>query len=212
MKHSADEDPGVSRETPSPGTLHVSRETTERLKAYADLLLTWNRRINLIARGDQAQLWQRHIEDSLQLLPNIPANTPRAIDLGSGGGLPGIVLAIASGIPFDLVESDQRKAAFLREAARVSAAPITVHAVRIEEAKVPPAPLVTARALAPLRPLLALAHRFIAPGGVALFLKGAATDQELTDACAEWNMRAQRTPSRTHPAGVILKLSEVTRA
>jgi 16S rRNA (guanine527-N7)-methyltransferase len=190
----------------------VSRETQERLAAYVELLLRWNRKINLISRGDEAGAWARHIEDALQLVPFIPPGADRAIDLGSGGGLPGIVLAIATRLPFDLVESDRRKGAFLREAARATGAEVMVHTCRIEDAVVAPAPLVTARALAPLAPLLGLAHRFVAPGGVALFPKGAAVDQELTDARAAWNMRVERFPSRTHPDGAILRLSEVTRA
>jgi 16S rRNA (guanine527-N7)-methyltransferase len=190
----------------------VSRETEERLSAYTDLLLTWNRRINLIGRADEPHLWVRHIEDSLQLIPLLPADLDRGIDLGAGAGFPGLVVAIATGIPFDLVESDQRKAAFLREATRVTAAPATVHTVRIEGAAIAPAGLVTARALAPLPQLLALAHRFMAPGGVLLFPKGSGAEQELTEARAKWNMRVERFPSRTHPDGAILKLSEVERA
>jgi len=190
----------------------VSRETEARLFAYAELLLAWNRRINLIGRADEADLWVRHIEDSLQLIPLMPPALHQAIDLGSGAGFPGLVLAIATGIRFDLLESDQRKAAFLREAARATEAPASVHALRIEDAQVPPARLVTARALAPLRQLLAMAHRFMAPGGVALFPKGAMAEQELTDARTEWNMFVERFPSRTHPDGAILKLSEVERA
>jgi 16S rRNA (guanine527-N7)-methyltransferase len=182
------------------------------LTAYVDLLRSWNRRINLIGRADESHLWTRHIDDSLQLIQIIPAGVSRGIDLGSGAGLPGLVLAIATEIPFDLLESDHRKAAFLREAARAAGAPVTVHAVRIEDATIAPAKLVTARALAPLRQLLTLAHRFMAPGGVALFPKGETAEQELTAARAEWNMTVERFPSRTHPDGVILKLSEVERA
>jgi len=193
-------------------TLPVSRETKERLQIYADLLLRWNQRVNLIGRADEAQFWQRHIEDSLQLAAHIPPQTERAIDLGSGGGLPGLVLAIATGIHFDLVESDNRKSAFLREAARAAGAPVTVHPVRIEAVKLPKARLITARALAPVAQLLGLMENLLAPDGIALLLKGAAAEQELTGAQLAWNMRIQRIPSRTHPAGVILKLSEVTRA
>jgi 16S rRNA (guanine527-N7)-methyltransferase len=202
----------VPRETSPKAGDTVSRETHERLKVYAELLLRWNQSINLISRADEPQFWQRHVEDSLQLVPHIPLQTERAIDLGSGGGLPGLVLAIATGIPFDLVESDNRKAAFLREAARATAAPISVHAVRIETANLPKAALITARALAHVTQLLGLMEHLLARDGTALLLKGAAAEQELTDAQAAWNMRIQRFPSRTHPAGVILKLSEVTRA
>ncbi len=184
----------------------------ERLKAFEAILTQWNTRINLVSRADHSRVWVRHIEDSLQLLPLIPSGTTRAIDFGSGGGLPGLVLAIAANIPFDLVEADHRKAAFLREAARATSAPVTVHAVRIEDAQIVPAQLITARALAPLALLLQLTARFIAPGGAALFLKGESAPEELTQAQAAWNMRIERYPSRTHPAGVILKLSEVERA
>ena len=180
--------------------------------AYADLLLAWNRRINLISRADEPYLWMRHIDDSLQLLTLLPADLGRAIDVGAGAGFPGLVISIATGIPFHLIESDQRKAAFLREAVRVTAAPAMVHAVRAEVVDIPAVGVVTARALAPLRQLLAITHRFIAPGGFALFPKGASVEQELTEARAEWNMRVERFPSRTHPNGAILKLSEVERA
>jgi 16S rRNA (guanine527-N7)-methyltransferase len=115
----------------------VSRETEARLSAYADLLRAWNRRINLISRADESNLWVRHIEDSLQLASLIPRDCDRAIDLGSGAGFPGLVLSIATGIHFHLVESDQRKAAFLREAARVTGAPVAVHATRAEDADIP---------------------------------------------------------------------------
>jgi 16S rRNA (guanine527-N7)-methyltransferase len=191
-------------------TVDVSRETLDRLEAYETLLLRWNSRINLIGKRDEAFVWQRHFVDSLQLLPHMPAAARHAIDLGSGGGFPGLVLAIASGVHFHLVESDQRKAAFLREAARETGAPATIHATRIEAAQIDPAPLVTSRALAPLTDLLALAHRFIAPGGFALFPKGQSADQELTGAAALWNMRIERFPSQSDPAGIILRLSEVT--
>ncbi len=182
------------------------------LDTFAALLLRWNRTVNLIARRDEPALWPRHIEDSLQLVPLIPPGTPRAIDLGSGGGFPGLVLAIATGIAFDLIESDQRKAAFLREAARATGAPATVHASRIEATGVPPAPLVTARALAPLAELLALAAPKLAPGGVCLFLKGANVASELTAAASQWHMRIDQLPSRTNPAGSILRISEIARA
>jgi 16S rRNA (guanine527-N7)-methyltransferase len=182
------------------------------LEAFAALLLRWNRTVNLIARRDEANLWERHIEDSLQLVPLIAPGTRHAIDLGSGGGFPGLVLAIATAIPFDLIESDQRKAAFLREATRVTKAPATIHASRIEATALPPAPLVTARALAPLPDLLALAAPKLAPGGICLFLKGQTATSELTDAAGRWHMRCDRLPSRTNPAASILRISEIARA
>jgi 16S rRNA (guanine527-N7)-methyltransferase len=180
------------------------------LKNFAETLLRWNRTVNLVARADERELWERHIADSLQLAP-LAAGAARGIDLGSGAGFPGLILALATEIPFDLVEADHRKAAFLREAARVTKAPVHVHAIRAENATLPPAPLVTARALAPLPRLLELATPVLAPGGVCLFLKGAHADAELTDTAREWQMRVERFPSRTAPDGVILRLSEIAR-
>lgn len=181
----------------------------EALRSFASLLLRWNRTVNLIARSDERHLWQRHIEDALQLAPLIPAGTERGVDLGSGAGFPGLVLACATGIPFDLIEADQRKAAFLREAGRATGAPVRVHACRIESAALSPAPLVTARALAPLPLLLRLAAPKLAPGGVAMFPKGTDIDRELTAARREWHMKVERFPSRTGPGAVILKVSEL---
>jgi 16S rRNA (guanine527-N7)-methyltransferase len=187
----------------------VSRETRERLSAYVALLLRWQRTINLISPRDTDQVWTRHIADSLQLVPLIPSDTDRAIDLGSGAGLPGIVLAIVTGIPFDLVEADHRKAAFLREAARLAGIEATVHATRIETAAIAPAPLVTARALAPLVTLLRWAEPLLAPGGVCLFPKGRGAEDELTAAATQWQMHVHRTPSRTDPSAAILRISEI---
>ena len=135
-----------------------------------------------------------------------------AIDLGSGAGLPGLVLAIATGKPFDLVEADQRKAAFLREATRATRAPVTIHAGRIESLKCfAPAPVITARALAPLPILLGWGIRFLAPGGICIFPKGRSADAELTAAAAQWHMHADRFPSPTDPHATILRISEISR-
>lgn len=190
---------------------NVSRETSDRLERFAELVLTWNRTINLVSRADEAHLHDRHIADSLNLLPYLPPAFDRAIDLGSGGGFPGLVLAIATERPFDLIEADQRKAAFLREAARVVAAPVRVFAVRIEAAPVAPAPLVTARALAPLPTLLAWATPLLAPGGVCVFPKGRSAAEELTQAQTEWHMRVEQWPSALDPSARILRLSDITR-
>lgn len=183
-------------------------ETRARLIRYADLLTTWTRRINLVAPADLPLLWTRHIDDSLRLIPLIPPNTPRAIDLGSGGGLPGLVLAIVTGIPFDLVELDRRKAAFLREAARQSEAPVTVRDCRIESCALPPAQLLTARALAPLPALLALAAPLLAPGGTLLAPKGARAEAEIEAARASWEFDLRRAGP---PTGPILVLSGLRR-
>ena len=189
----------------------VSRETLDRLTVFADLLVRWNARINLVSARDLDQLWVRHIADSLQLMPDLPIGAD-FIDLGSGGGFPGLVLAIATGNPVTLIEADLRKASFLREAARATAAPATVQAGRIEQARLPPTGIVTARALAPLPQLLGWASRFLDADGVCLFLKGRGAGAELTAALAEWHMTVSQRASRTDPDGVILSLSGIRRA
>ncbi|WP_144299622.1 16S rRNA (guanine(527)-N(7))-methyltransferase RsmG [Elioraea rosea] len=190
----------------------LAQPVREALDAYIALLTRWNERINLVSPRDLTRLWERHIDDALQLAPLIPASAKCLADLGSGAGIPGLILAIATGLPTHLVERDQRKAAFLREAARVTAAPATVHAA--DAATLPPlrADVVTARALAPLAALLPLAARHLAPGGACLFPKGAKAEAELTEARAGWTMRVERFPSRTDPSATLLRLTEVARA
>jgi len=193
------------------GLGEVSRETQTMLKRYVELLLQWNRTINLISRKDEAVVWDRHIVDSLALMPLLPPDFTHAVDLGSGGGLPGIVLAICTGKPFHLVESDQRKCAFLREAARALDLRVTVHAARIEAVQLPPAPLITARALAPLTVLLGWSARLLAPGGICVFPKGRSVDEELTAAVSEWHMKVESITSPTDHAARILRISEIER-
>ncbi|HEX3575968.1 MAG TPA: 16S rRNA (guanine(527)-N(7))-methyltransferase RsmG [Rhodopila sp.] len=185
----------------------MTGDSDARLRAFADLLLRWNTALNLIAAKDAEVVWARHIADSLQLVPLMPAGITRAVDLGSGGGFPGLVLAIATGVTFDLIESDRRKASFLRTAVLQTGAPATVHNVRIEDAPVPAAPLVTARALAPLPRLLPLAARLLTPEGVCLFLKGAKVEEELAAAEPGWTMAVERFPSQTSPDGMVLRLA-----
>jgi 16S rRNA (guanine527-N7)-methyltransferase len=182
---------------------------TDRLRLYAELVAKWSPRINLISKADLPHIWERHVQDSLRLVPLIPPGTARAIDLGSGGGFPGLILAIATGIPFDLVESDARKCAFLLEAARQTGAPAKVHNCRIEAANLAPAPLVTARALAPLEKLLGLAAPLVAPGGFCLFPKGKGAEVELTAARAVWHMEAERITAPGWGESCILKVSEI---
>jgi 16S rRNA (guanine527-N7)-methyltransferase len=190
----------------------VSRETAARLGLYLDLLARWNARINLVAASTLADPWRRHLLDCAQLLRLIPEGASRLIDLGAGAGLPGLVLALMGVEEVHLVESDQRKAAFLREAARATGARVTIHACRIEA--LPPAPfeVITARALAPLPRLLALAEPFIGPGTVCLFPKGARVAAELTAARKDWHMEVASRPSLADPSGTVLQLTEVRRA
>jgi 16S rRNA (guanine527-N7)-methyltransferase len=184
---------------------------TDRLGHFTELLLRWNRTLNLIAAKDATVIRSRHIADSLQLAPLIPPTTKRAIDLGTGGGFPGLVLAIDTGIHFDLIESDRRKAAFLRTAILETVAPATVHNCRIDDAPVPPASLVTARALAPLPRLLPLAARLLTPDGICLFLKGKKVENELNEVEPDWAMTVECIPSQTSPEGIVLRLSGVRK-
>jgi 16S rRNA (guanine(527)-N(7))-methyltransferase RsmG len=193
-----------------PTALGVSRETEARLEEYLALLQRWNRRINLVAGHDPKQWWDRHVMDSLQLLPLLPPGLGPLVDLGSGAGFPGLVLAVATGLNTHLVESDRRKCAFLLEAARLlRAEKVQVHPTRIEAAVLPKAGILTARALAPLSILLHHAHSLLLPEGVAIFPKGRTADQELTAAAATWRMRVERHPSRTDPESLILLISEI---
>lgn len=192
-------------------SVSVSRETEERLLAYAALLKKWNERINLVSPKDIDNLWKRHILDSLQLVPLIKGHK-QFVDMGSGGGFPGIVVGIAADIPGVLIESDQRKSAFLREAARITGAKITVLPCRLDQAEVAPAPVVTARALAPLDKLLEWARPLLEPDGIGLFLKGRQAEQEIEDAARTWRFDVRSWPSKTSPDGVILEVSNFNRA
>jgi len=204
--------PGPESTPLAPALPGLPGETVARLTAYVALLAKWTLSINLVAAADRAHLWPRHVLDSLRLLPLIPPDATRGIDLGSGAGLPGLVLAIAAGIPFDLIESDRRKAAFLMEAQRATGAPVQVHCLRIEAAALPPAPLVTARALAPLAALLGLAAPLLAPGGLALFPKGARAADELAQARQDWTMDVRQVDDPAHPGSCILAISNPRQA
>jgi 16S rRNA (guanine527-N7)-methyltransferase len=187
----------------------VSRETRHGLERYVELLLSWNRTINLISRRDEANVWTRHVADVLQLIPLLPPHFSHAVDLGSGAGLPGLVLALVTRKTFHLIESDQRKCAFLREAVRMTNAPVIIHATRIQEAHITPASVVTARALGPLDQLLAWTAPLLASGGICLFPKGSTAGEELERASRQWHMRCEKIVSRTNPSATILRLREI---
>lgn len=188
----------------------VSRETLAKLEAYAAHLRKWNPAINLVSKTTLEDLWSRHLADSAQVFSLMPPGAQVLVDLGSGAGFPGLVLAILGVAEVHLVESDVRKAAFLREVARVTGAPVTVHPVRIEVADVPPADVVSARALAELTILLPWAHGLLKPGGTCLFPKGRTAEDELTAAANSWNMRVERFPSQTDMAGTILRITDLS--
>ena len=190
----------------------VSRETRERLNIYADLLRKWQRSINLVGPRTINDLWNRHFTDSAQLLPLIPPTSRVLVDFGSGAGFPGLVLAILGVAEVHLIESDQRKSTFLREVARATGTPVTIHAKRIEEVAPFPADVVSARALAPLGDLLGFAAPFLHPDSLCLFPKGQMAEDELTAASKNWNINVDRIQSVTDPSATILRISQVSRA
>ncbi|MBM9401269.1 16S rRNA (guanine(527)-N(7))-methyltransferase RsmG [Gluconacetobacter azotocaptans] len=196
---------------PNPaGEAAPSPELRRRLDLFAEILTRWNGRINLVSPRDLPHLWDRHIADSLQLASLIPPGV-RLADMGSGGGFPGLIVAMATDADVTLIESDVRKAAFLREAARLVGVRATIVAQRIERADIAPVQVVTARALAALPQLLDWATRFLSPDGFCLFLKGRNVEDELTSAAADWHMAISRLPSRTNADGTILRLGDIRR-
>ncbi len=195
----------------------VSRETETRLDRYVDLLVAWQAKTNLIAPSTLPQLWTRHISDSLQLLDLAP-NARQWLDFGSGGGFPGVVLACAMaehpGANVRLVERIAKKAAFLREALRVTGAPGSVVLADIGDyvdSRSGPVDCVTARAVAPLHMLLGFAAPLVQQGAKALFLKGQDVEAELTEATKYWNIEPLLHPSRTGGHGWIVELNKIER-
>lgn len=194
----------------------VSRETAERLDLYLALLVKWNKAINLVAPATLDQAWDRHFVDSAQLLSIAPEAATNWVDLGSGGGFPGLVVAVLArelrpGLHVTLVESDARKAAFLTEVAWQTGLAARIISGRAET--VPPlgADLLSARALAPLTVLLGLAERHLAPGGTAVFPKGAQADSEIKEALETFRFRLQKIPSQTDPDAAILSVGDIYR-
>ena len=195
----------------------VSRETWERLDGLVARLLQWQQHTNLIAESTVAQVWTRHVADSLQLLELAP-DAKTWIDLGSGAGFPGLVIACAradmSGAQVHLVESKQKKANFLRECATALGIPAIVHAQRIEDftrANKRTFDVVTARALAPLDKLLGYANPLLKRGGIGLFPKGQDVEAELTAASKSWTIEADLVPSKTDPHARIVRLRRVAK-
>jgi 16S rRNA (guanine527-N7)-methyltransferase len=195
--------------------LNVSRESLNRLETYVGLLLTWQAKINLIGPSTIEDVWQRHVLDGLQLLPLMQNKSGSVADLGSGAGIPGLVVALGGDFQTDLYESNGKKVAFLREAIRQTKANARVHQIRLEAleehlpAKLPR--YVTARALAPLDRLLGWASPFLKRGATGLFHKGQDVDSEVTEAIKTWKIGAIKHSSMTDSRACILEVEGVTR-
>lgn len=193
----------------------VSHETVEKLELYERLLLKWQKAVNLVAPATIPQIWQRHFADSAQLLRLAP-NARTWVDLGSGGGFPGLAIAIMIAnqkeCSVHLIESNSRKCAFLSEVARQTGSPVRVHNARIADAAasgaVPAADVVTARALAPLDALLELALPFFGDASAGLFLKGREAGVEIADARTRWAFDVKIHPSISDAQGQILQIGK----
>jgi 16S rRNA (guanine527-N7)-methyltransferase len=197
--------------------LNVSRETIERLEKFEEVLLKWNPKINLVSKASLENLWQRHIIDSIQVFNCVDDPGDAWVDIGSGGGFPGVVVAIMAAelspeTKVTLIESDQRKSAFLRTAARECGVPVTVLCQRIEQAPPQKASILSARALADLDLLLEFSELHLAKEGVAVFPKGASWKKEVDKAAERWNFDFEPITSLTETEAVILKIKGVARA
>ena len=191
--------------------LNVSRETIARLETYEAILKKWNPSINLVSKSTLDQIWSRHFLDSAQLWGHKPERARKWLDLGSGGGFPGLVIAalaadIAPDLTVTLVESDLRKATFLTMASQEMQINPQIHIARAEQLEPQAADVISARALAPLAKLLNYAERHAAPGAICLFSKGESHESELTEARKYWTFEVQKTPSVTGSGGVILEI------
>lgn len=194
----------------------VPRETVDKLALYAELLTTWQRAVNLVAPSTLDQIWHRHFADSAQLLPRAP-DAEVWVDLGSGAGFPGVVIAILATNQDNrivhLIESNGRKCAFLSEVIRRTQAPAVVHEGRIEDiargGRIGLADVVTARALAPLKSLLGLSCAFFGENTLGLFLKGRDAEQEIREAGRRWRFEYECVPSRTSGEGRIVEIRKL---
>ena len=194
----------------------VSRETLERLSVFGDLVRKWTKKINLIARNDAEHIWDRHIVDSAQVWASAPAEWNHWVDIGSGGGFPAIILASIAvekkpEARFTLIESDQRKATFLRTAIRELGLNATVLDDRIELAPSQNADVISARALASLTILLGFAERHLAPTGVAVFQKGKTADDEIIEAKQTWAFDYNKVPSITNGDACVISIKGFSR-
>lgn len=194
---------------------NVSRETMDRLDCHARLLAKWAPRINLVSRETLPHLWTRHIADSAQLWPLQPADWTRWLDIGSGAGFPGLVIAAfaaeSEGKQVRLVESDARKGAFLQAVIREAELPAQVIVARIEDLPPQAADVISARALAPLPSLLEMTEKHRKPDGISLFPKGRTVHNEIADAATTWRFSPRVHRSLTDPAAGIVEIGVVER-
>ena len=191
-----------------------SEKTLQNLKKYEILLQKWQKRINLVGPQTVSDAWRRHFEDSMQLWEYIPDNARVLVDLGSGAGFPGLVLAIIAveerpSLVVHLVESDSRKCVFMTEVARECGASVQIHEERIEQMDGFPADVITARALKDVKTLLSYSRPFVVPQTMALFLKGEKGRQEWQDVGSVVSAGADFIPSQTDKNGIILKLTQI---
>ncbi len=194
---------------------NVSRETLDDLLVFVDLLKRWNKQYNLVGSATLSDVWRRHILDSAQILDLIPGTAKSLLDMGSGAGLPGIVLALLmrprTDVVVTLLESNKRKCTFLRAVIHTLNLRADVMCCRIETLEPYPADVVTARAVAPLNRLLELAMPFLGPASLCVFPKGRHLEVELTEAAKYWSMAVTQIPSKSDPASRILCLEGISR-
>jgi 16S rRNA (guanine527-N7)-methyltransferase len=196
--------------------VNVSRETIERLEIYHNHLIKWNQTINLVSRSTIDEVWHRHFLDSAQLWSLCPRNARTWLDLGSGAGFPGMIVAVLadgekSDLSMALVESDARKCAFLHNISQIIGASATIHTKRVEDVAEKPKDVISARAFAPLVALFEYSEPFLKQNTVLLLPKGKNHEMELTQARKYWTFRLQKIPSVTDPDGVILKIEGLGR-
>ncbi len=189
--------------------LGVTPETSERLAAYVAVLGAWQPRLKLIGPGTVDEIWSRHILDCGQIARYVPPTCRRLVDLGSGAGLPGMILAIMGVAGVEMVERDESKTAFLHAAANVCDVDVTIHRMRIEDLPREPADVVTARALAPLDALLPVTAPFLGEGSVAIFPKGRSVDEELKSAARHWHMWFSRHASLSDAQSSVLVINRI---
>lgn len=190
----------------------VSRETLGRLKRYAELLKDWNGRHNLVSKGSMTDMWRRHFWDSAQLAQLIPLTSRTLVDLGSGAGFPGLVLAVMRPeLRITLIEATGKKCRFLEAVAGELQLKTRILNERVEDAPRGQFDVITARACAPLPLLLSYAQRFWGEGSLALFHKGQNLASELTEAHKSWRIKIEQHSSRSDPSGIIIEIRELQR-